>query len=61
MTSPDLTNVVWVKNNIDQHEYPKKLQAYPAKVLRHRVGIKAVKIPGSLTCFLEQSNVGHEE
>ena len=31
MTSPDLTNVVWVKNNIDQHEYPKELQAYPDK------------------------------
>ena len=31
MTSPDLTNVVWVKNNIDRHEYPKQLQAHPAK------------------------------
>ena len=31
LTCPDLTNVVWFKNNIDQHEYPKQLQAHPAK------------------------------
>ena len=37
MTSPDLTNVVWVKNNIDQHEYPKELQAYPAKKVKYPI------------------------
>ena len=31
LTCPDLTNVVWFKNNIDRHEYPKQLQAHPAK------------------------------
>ena len=31
LTCPDLTKVVWFKNNIDQHEYPKQLQAHPAK------------------------------
>ena len=30
MTSPDLTNVL-VHNNIGRHEYPKQLQAHPAK------------------------------
>ena len=31
LTCPDLANVVWFQNNIDWHEYPKQLQAPPAK------------------------------
>ena len=37
MTSPDLTNVVWVKNNIDQHEYPKELQAIRPKKVKYPI------------------------
>ena len=33
LTCPDLTNVVWFKNNIDRHEYLKQLQAHPALYL----------------------------
>ena len=33
----DLTNVVWFKNNIDRHEYPKQLQAHPAKKVKYPI------------------------
>ena len=37
LTCPDLTNVVWFKNNIDRHEYPKQLQAHPAKKVKYPI------------------------